>query len=89
MGARGVRTGQYVRPGSPLMSLVPLGQTYVTANFKETQVARLRIGQKVEIAADAFGDHLYVEIQRHGLPDGRAVEAGWRSHDHTGHEKPE
>lgn len=58
VGARGVRTGQYVRPGSPLMSLVPLGQTYVTANFKETQVARLRIGQKVEIAADAFGDQV-------------------------------
>jgi membrane fusion protein (multidrug efflux system) len=38
------------------MSIVPLGQTYVVANFKETQVGRLRIGQPVEIHADAFGD---------------------------------
>jgi membrane fusion protein (multidrug efflux system) len=37
------------------MSVVPLGQTYIVANFKETQVARLRIGQPVEIHADAFG----------------------------------
>lgn len=56
VGARGVRPGQYVRPGTPLMSVVPLGETYVTANFKETQVARLRLGQPVEIKADAFGD---------------------------------
>jgi membrane fusion protein (multidrug efflux system) len=37
------------------MVVVPLGQTYVVANFKETQVARLRIGQAVTIRADAFG----------------------------------
>lgn len=55
VGARGVRVGQYVRPGSNLMTLVPLGQAYVVANFKETQVARLRIGQPVTIHADAFG----------------------------------
>jgi membrane fusion protein, multidrug efflux system len=56
VGARSVRPGQYVRPGTTLMSVVPLGRTYVTANFKETQVARLRLGQPVEIRADAFGD---------------------------------
>ncbi|HEY8615372.1 HlyD family secretion protein [Phenylobacterium sp.] len=55
VGARGVRVGQYVRPGGTLMSLVPLGDAYVVANFKETQVSRLRIGQPVEIHADAFG----------------------------------
>ena len=55
VGARAVRPGQYVRPGSSLMSVVPLGQAYVVANFKETQVSRLRIGQPVEIRADAFG----------------------------------
>ena len=37
------------------MVVVPLGQTYIVANFKETQVARLRIGQTVTIRADAFG----------------------------------
>lgn len=39
-----------------MMSIVPLSDAYVVANFKETQVARLRIGQPVEIHADAFGD---------------------------------
>jgi membrane fusion protein (multidrug efflux system) len=56
VGARGVRVGQYVRPGGALMTIVPLEEAYVVANFKETQVARLRIGQPVEIRADAFGD---------------------------------
>jgi len=54
VGARSVRPGQYVRPGGQLMSIVPLTDTYVVANFKETQVGRLRIGQEVEITADAF-----------------------------------
>ena len=54
VGARQVRVGQYVRPGGQLMSLVPLGETYVVANFKETQMQRLRLGQTVEITADAF-----------------------------------
>ncbi len=56
VGARGVRTGQYVRPGGQLLSIVPLGETYVVANFKETQVARMRLGQSVVITADAFPD---------------------------------
>ena len=55
IGARGVRVGQYVRPGGAMMSIVPLADAYVVANFKETQVARLKIGQPVEIHADAFG----------------------------------
>jgi membrane fusion protein (multidrug efflux system) len=54
VGARGVRVGQYVRPGGQILSIVPLGDTYVVANFKETQLGRLRIGQTVEIKADAF-----------------------------------
>lgn len=55
VGNRGVRVGQYVRPGTVLMTIVPLGEAYVIANFKETQVARLRLGQPVTIRADAFG----------------------------------
>jgi membrane fusion protein (multidrug efflux system) len=55
VGARAVRVGQYVRPGGALMSIVPLADAYVVANFKETQVSRLRIGQPVEIHADAYG----------------------------------
>jgi membrane fusion protein (multidrug efflux system) len=56
VGARAVRPGQYVRPGMSMMSVVPLGQAYVVANFKETQVSRLRVGQPVTIRADAFGN---------------------------------
>jgi len=55
IGARSVRVGQLVQPGQTMMVVVPLGETYVVANFKETQLARLRIGQPVEIKADAFG----------------------------------
>jgi membrane fusion protein (multidrug efflux system) len=54
VGARGVRPGQFVSPGGQLLSIVPLGNTYVVANFKETQLDRLRLGQTVEITADAF-----------------------------------
>ncbi|WP_292057732.1 HlyD family secretion protein, partial [Brevundimonas sp. UBA5936] len=53
-GARGVRLGQVVQAGGQLMSVVPLQDTYVVANFKETQVGRMRLGQEVEIKADAF-----------------------------------
>jgi membrane fusion protein, multidrug efflux system len=63
IGARGVRVGQYVRPGGQILSIVPLGDTYVVANFKETQLDRLRLGQSVEISADAFpGQHLVGHI---------------------------
>jgi membrane fusion protein, multidrug efflux system len=55
VGARSIRVGQYVRPGGMLLSIVPLSEAYVIANFKETQLARIRIGQPVEIRADAFG----------------------------------
>ena len=58
VGARGVRPGQYVRPGGQLLSIVPLGDAYVVANFKETQLDRLRLGQTVEITADAFPGQL-------------------------------
>jgi membrane fusion protein (multidrug efflux system) len=60
VGARAVRPGQYVQPGTVLMAVVPLGKTYVVANFKETQVARMRLGQPVEIRADAFGGRAIV-----------------------------
>jgi len=71
VGARAVRVGQYVRPGGALMSLVPLGDAYVVANFKETQVARMRVGQPVAIHADAFGSR---EI--HGQVDSFAPATG-------------
>ena len=49
-----IRVGEAARPGAQVMAVVPLRATYVTANFKETQVHKLRLGQHVLIKADAF-----------------------------------
>jgi membrane fusion protein (multidrug efflux system) len=54
VGNRQVRVGDYVQPGTRLLELVPLQALYVTANFKETQTARMRAGQPVTIKADAL-----------------------------------
>ncbi len=56
VGARGVRVGQVVQAGGQMMSVVPLGDVYVVANFKETQLNRMQLGQHVSIKADAFPD---------------------------------
>src|SRR6201996_4654138 len=55
VGDRQARVGDYVQPGSRLLTLVPLHALYVTANFKETQTARMRAGQAVAIEIDALG----------------------------------
>lgn len=52
---RTVQVGQHVRPGTPLMALVPLDQVWVVANFKETQLGRMRIGQPVTLTSDLYG----------------------------------
>jgi membrane fusion protein (multidrug efflux system) len=54
IGDNSVRVGQYVQPGTRLMSVVPVGKLYVTANFKENQIGRMRIGQTVHIKVDAL-----------------------------------
>jgi membrane fusion protein, multidrug efflux system len=54
VGDNSVRIGQYVQPGTRLMSVVPVGRLYVTANFKENQIGRMRIGQTVHIKVDAI-----------------------------------
>jgi membrane fusion protein (multidrug efflux system) len=54
VGNRAVQVGDYVQPAQRLASLVPLGAVYIDANFKETQVARLRPGQPVSISVDAL-----------------------------------
>src|SRR5262249_42467019 len=56
VGNRAGQVGQYVKPGTQLASLVPLPRVYVTANFKETQLTRIRPGQTAEIAIDAYPD---------------------------------
>ncbi len=57
IGNRAVQTGDYVQTGQRLASLVPLDEVYVTANFKETQLANLRPGQTASIAVDALPEH--------------------------------
>ena len=54
IGDRTVTVGQYVQAGTRLMSIVPLDRLYVTANFKETQLALMRPGQPVAIDVDAL-----------------------------------
>lgn len=53
---RSVQLGQRVQPGATLMTVVPLEQVWVDANFKETQLAKMRLGQPVELTSDLYGD---------------------------------
>ncbi|HEY1136722.1 MAG TPA: HlyD family efflux transporter periplasmic adaptor subunit [Xanthomonadaceae bacterium] len=53
---RSVQLGQRVQPGTTLMTVVPLDQVWVDANFKETQLRDMRIGQPVELLSDVYGD---------------------------------
>jgi membrane fusion protein (multidrug efflux system) len=63
VGARTVRIGQFVHAGTQLMQIVPLQQTYVVANFKETQLTQMRAGQRARIRIDAFrGDELTARV---------------------------
>ncbi|WP_096703156.1 HlyD family secretion protein [Magnetospirillum sp. 15-1] len=54
VGNRAVRDGQYVRPGQTLLAVVPLHDVWIDANFKETQIGRMKPGNRVEIKVDAF-----------------------------------
>jgi membrane fusion protein (multidrug efflux system) len=56
VGARTLRVGQYVQAGTQLMAVVPLDAVYIVANYKETQLTRVRPGQKVAITVDSFPD---------------------------------
>jgi membrane fusion protein (multidrug efflux system) len=59
---RNVQVGQRVAPGNSLMVVVPVAQLYVDANFKESQLAKVRTGQAVELISDFYGD----EVVYHG-----------------------
>jgi len=55
VGNRQIQIGDYVQPGSRLLTLVPQSSVYVVANFKETQTRRMRVGQNAKISVDALG----------------------------------
>jgi membrane fusion protein (multidrug efflux system) len=69
---RTVQVGQRVAPGAPLMSIVPLDQLWVDANFKEVQLRSMRIGQPVTLTADAYG----AAVTYHGRIAGLGVGTG-------------
>lgn len=56
MGNRSVQVGQLVKPGSVLSYLIPTDGLFVEANFKETQIGRMQLGQAVDILVDAYPD---------------------------------
>jgi len=55
---RTVQVGQRITPGTPLMSVIPLDQVWVEANFKEVQLRDMRIGQPVKLRADLYGSRV-------------------------------
>lgn len=54
VGQRSVRLGAHVGVGKPLLAVVPLDEVYIAANFRETQLARVRVGQNVAITVDGL-----------------------------------
>jgi membrane fusion protein (multidrug efflux system) len=67
---RNVQVGQRINPGVALMSVVPVDQVWVNANFKESQIEHLRIGQPVELRADAYSRALIFHGTIAGLDAG-------------------
>lgn len=68
---RAARVGSYVHIGEPLLTLVPLDALYVEANFRETQMAHVQVGQAVDITVDALpGVHLNGIVESLGPASG-------------------
>jgi membrane fusion protein (multidrug efflux system) len=55
IGRKNVEAGQHVQPGQQLLTIIPVDDLWVTANFKETQLQKMKSGQSVTIHADASG----------------------------------
>jgi len=69
---RSVQLGSRVEPGTPLMAVVPLNQVWINANFKETQLGDLRIGQRVTLDSDLYGG----SVSFHGRIESLGVGTG-------------
>ncbi len=63
---RQVQLGQRVQVGTPLLSIVPINQIHVDANFKEGQLEKVKVGQKAILHADIYGKH----VVYHGIVEG-------------------
>jgi membrane fusion protein (multidrug efflux system) len=64
VGKKNVAVGQNTSPGQELMAVVPLDNLWITANFKETQLQKMRVGQTVKIKVDAYDREYTGKIQR-------------------------
>ena len=71
IGNKAVQVGQYVQPGTRLLSLVPLDTAYIEANYKETQLVSIRPGQPADVAVDAADGRVY-----HGVVESIAPASG-------------
>jgi membrane fusion protein (multidrug efflux system) len=69
---RSVQLGQRVAAGTPLLSVIALEQVWVEANFKESQLQNLRLGQPVELVADVYGK----KAAYHGTIEGLGAGTG-------------
>ena len=71
---RSVQLGQRVQPGAALMAVVPLHEVWIDANFKETQLTHMRIGQPVDVTADVYGSSIVykAKIRSLGVGSGSA-----------------
>ncbi len=69
---RSVQLGQRVQAGAPLMSVIGLAHVWVEANFKESQLKNLRLGQPVTLEADVYGRH----VDYHGVIEGLGAGTG-------------
>jgi membrane fusion protein, multidrug efflux system len=67
---RRVQVGQRVEAGRPLMTIVPVGQVYIDANFKERQLERVRIGQPATVTADIYGSSVTYHGKVAGIAGG-------------------
>ncbi|MGE0098939.1 MAG: efflux RND transporter periplasmic adaptor subunit [Hydrogenophaga sp.] len=67
---RNVQLGQRLQAGAPLLSVIALDQVWVEANFKESQLRNLRLGQPVELTADVYGKKIVYQGSVEGLGAG-------------------
>ncbi len=67
---RSAQVGKWVKAGEPLLYIIPLDQIWINANFKETQMKRMKIGQKVNLHADMYGKNVDYRGVIVGLPGG-------------------
>ncbi|MCX7512270.1 HlyD family secretion protein [Frateuria sp. STR12] len=76
VGQKAARVGSFVNAGKPLLAIVPLDAVYVTGNYRETQLARVRAGQAVDIEVDALpGQMLEGTVESLGPASGASYSA--------------